>query len=358
MVPPVSLSPQAGAKASGLPEPHVPEEPVVTEDREGGYIKLYRRWSSSPAVLALDGAQRSVWIEILFAANWKDTVVVLRSGPTTIKRGQALIPERTLAKRAGVGRQVVRTTLDRLVLSETLKVTQARSLNGPSITLITVLNYDRFQANEELPTQGKTQSQPKPNPSSTRSEEVEEVEEERQLLAPVGAAPGSFRTLQGLLVKAFEDERGSRYLWQGAKDAQGLKRLLALRLPNQDIVDRWRAGLKAAGWKSASTVAQLAAKWNDLASEVNGHDVESRRLREATERSLEEPGRGEAGGDRAAGKGAPDSRRLPETGKAMQSAIGKLLGVGWAPGDVQDNPPVEPRPQRGPPAATGPVRLP
>ena len=67
------------------------------------------------------------------------------------------------------------------------------------------------------------------------------------------------------LVDAYAHIRGSAYSHGGAKDAQALKRLLPLA-QDAEISRRWAHGLRATGWASCSTIAQLAAKWNDLAA--------------------------------------------------------------------------------------------
>lgn len=66
------------------------------------------------------------------------------------------------------------------------------------------------------------------------------------------------------LVADFQAIVGAKYLWQGAKDGVALA---ALRKNHslEEVRARWRKGLAASGWASCRTVAQLAAKWNDLA---------------------------------------------------------------------------------------------
>src|SRR5512147_1877976 len=146
---------------------------MADDGREGGFIKAYRQWESSPAVQALSAEGEVVWLRLLFAANWRDTEVILRSGPFLVRRGQALIAERTLAERARVSRKVVRTALARLVLSGSISVKQVSAFSGPRINLVTILNYDRFQAFDD----DRAQAGPKVGPNRARSEEGEEREE-------------------------------------------------------------------------------------------------------------------------------------------------------------------------------------
>lgn len=69
------------------------------------------------------------------------------------------------------------------------------------------------------------------------------------------------------LVKAFQEVLGAQYLWQGAKDGTALARILKAA-PMSEVLARWRRGLQApeSSWASCRNVAQLAAKWNDLAN--------------------------------------------------------------------------------------------
>ena len=67
------------------------------------------------------------------------------------------------------------------------------------------------------------------------------------------------------LASVFEIERGAKYHHGGAKDAVALKALLPVA-DDDEILSRWRKGLRATGWASCSTIAQLGSKWNDLAA--------------------------------------------------------------------------------------------
>lgn len=82
-------------------------------------------------------------------------------------------------------------------------------------------------------------------------------------LAPASRAPRESDTL----LEDFLAVTGTRYLWQGAKDGNAfaeLRRAASL----DEVRARWRRGLQAPAddWLSCRTVAQLKAKWNDLAA--------------------------------------------------------------------------------------------
>jgi hypothetical protein len=74
------------------------------------------------------------------------------------------------------------------------------------------------------------------------------------------------RPLQEWLEQIYASSPGrGRYKHGGAKDTLALKALLPVAT-DEEIARRWGQGLKATGWASCNTFAQLAAKWNDLAA--------------------------------------------------------------------------------------------
>lgn len=116
-------------------------------------------------------------------------------------------------------------------------------------------------------------------PALTASSEQRAANSGEEAYAPAVAAPAKapkkpkaggdprWKPLQTALVGYWLDERGTPYLWGGAKDSEGLKRLLGLA-SDAEILDRWAVGIAAKGWLEVATVAQLAHKWNDLAKLV------------------------------------------------------------------------------------------
>lgn len=71
------------------------------------------------------------------------------------------------------------------------------------------------------------------------------------------------REISDALVEVFLEVRESKYAFQNSKDGQALSKLLPLG-SKEEILKRWRRGLLESGWLQVSTIAQLAAKWNDL----------------------------------------------------------------------------------------------
>lgn len=83
------------------------------------------------------------------------------------------------------------------------------------------------------------------------------------------SAPAARPRDSDALCQDFEAVTGTRYAWNGAKDGAAFAWLLKQGTLEQ-VRERWRAGLRAEGWKSVRSVAQLRAKWNDLAPASSG----------------------------------------------------------------------------------------
>ena len=102
-----------------------------------GYIKLYRsildwEWWDSPKT-------RDLFIYLLLAANWEDK----RWRGIWVRRGQLVTSRDELAKAVGISVSSVRTSLDRLKSTNeiTFKTTH-------QYTLITIVNYEKYQGND------------------------------------------------------------------------------------------------------------------------------------------------------------------------------------------------------------------
>lgn len=127
------------------------------------------------------------------------------------------------------------------------------------------------------PVTGKNPAEPAPEPA--RKTETE-TETEKKLQKPAGEKPPAppkppkpdkatadprHTPLTASLAADYATIRLTKYKHQGPADAVALKALLAVAT-DQEIRSRWAKGLRASGWASCSTIAQLGSKWNDLAA--------------------------------------------------------------------------------------------
>jgi hypothetical protein len=249
------------------------------DGREGGFIKLHRQLESWPLWRAMPVGQRMVWIQILLSANWKDDSMWCGNQRITVKRGQLAHAEMEIANRAGVGRQVVRDALNKLQREGA--ITRQKILQGNhSPWLVTIVNYDRFQGQDEeenpRPRLPGTTEEPTGNQEGTTEEPQEKKgrrEEEKDTAAPSAPAvkkPAKtdprFAPLRAVWLEEFKEATGKPYHWGGPMDAAGIHRVIAV--PIDEFREKARAGLRAAGWLRSATVAKLTSNevWNQLAA--------------------------------------------------------------------------------------------
>ena len=106
---------------------------------EGGYVKIYRRlkdweWYS-------DANTARVYLHILISANHR----TVRFKGANIKKGQCLLSVEKMAEALRMSRQSARTALQHLI--STNEITTKPTKAG---TLITVVNWDNYQADDCL----------------------------------------------------------------------------------------------------------------------------------------------------------------------------------------------------------------
>lgn len=143
-----------------------------------------------------------------------------------------------------------------------------------TLPTLRVRGLDRYRAAWLKNRKNKTtRAEPDANPTpKTETEtEIKTETETSTALAPASRSraakkPPDVRwkpTIEAIEA-AFKGVTGQAYRFGGAKDGSALKRLLAVETP-EEILRRWGVGLKVEGWRHTATVAQLGAKWNDLA---------------------------------------------------------------------------------------------
>lgn len=103
-----------------------------------GWVKVHRamrdwEWKKDPFMVAL-------FMDLLLKANYKDT----RFEGMEIKRGQLVTSLRALSEDTGLTIRQVRTCLSKL--EKTNEITQKST---HKFTLLTIVNFDKFQSNDE-----------------------------------------------------------------------------------------------------------------------------------------------------------------------------------------------------------------
>ncbi len=152
-----------------------------------GYARAHRgRWEHP---LFKNKQEAAVWAWMTDTARFKAHSFQTKFGIVHLGRGQLLVSQRTIAEDFGLGRQQVRRLIDSMVTAKmiTENSTHAASRAG---TIVTIVNYERYQAdsaNENRPpTQEQPKQQPITNPRPTQDQPTreeggkgEEREEER-----------------------------------------------------------------------------------------------------------------------------------------------------------------------------------
>ncbi len=103
-----------------------------------GWIKMHRRFTSWEWIGCASMVQLFVWL--LLSASDKDE----RRRGVTVRRGQVLISQRRLAQQLHMSYQTLRTCLQRL--QSTGEVTTAGTKGTQGYTIVTICNYDSYQA--------------------------------------------------------------------------------------------------------------------------------------------------------------------------------------------------------------------
>lgn len=95
------------------------------------------------------GDRLAIWVWLLSNAAWADTQQDVNGTTVKVPRGCVLTSERRIAKELGLGYQVVRTFMQRLI---TERMVNAEVVQGR--TLISLTNWDRYQLKEEAGNKG------------------------------------------------------------------------------------------------------------------------------------------------------------------------------------------------------------
>lgn len=134
---------------------------------QNGFIALYRSllswgWHADPATGWL-------FVNLLLMANWEDGE--WQGKP--IKRGQLVTGRKALAAQTGLSEQTVRTSLNRLKSTNEITIASTNKFS-----VITIVNYGKFQDVPEMPTSALTSNltsgQPATNQQLTTNEQEEQ----------------------------------------------------------------------------------------------------------------------------------------------------------------------------------------
>ena len=138
-----------------------------------GFIKLHRKIMSNP-LFDKNPAARFVFVDLLLAAAWSDTVQDWRGTPVEVKRGEVMVSTRNLVKSTGFSHQRIRTLLSQLELHQNVKI-NTHIDRGPM--LISICNYSKYQDQQHT---ANTPSNTQLTHSQHTKEEREELKKEEE----------------------------------------------------------------------------------------------------------------------------------------------------------------------------------
>ena len=120
----------------------------VKMSKKRGYFILYRDIYSSPIFKNI--LQASCWIYFISSASHQDKTLRFLDTEVFIKRGEAIMPLRVTAKRFNMTYSEMRSFILRLVRRKmiTTRTTHLQPTNNHKsrkVTLISLVNYDKYQ---------------------------------------------------------------------------------------------------------------------------------------------------------------------------------------------------------------------
>ncbi len=108
-----------------------------------GYIKLYRQILDNP-IVCKDSDHFAVWCYLLLSATHSEMEVMFNGKKITLKKGQLITGRKSIVKVFNLSESKVQRILKSFEIEQ--QIEQQTTPNG---RLITVLNWDMYQANEQ-----------------------------------------------------------------------------------------------------------------------------------------------------------------------------------------------------------------
>jgi uncharacterized phage protein (TIGR02220 family) len=134
----------------------------------GGFIKLHRkfkqwRWYK-------DRNTKDLFLHLLFESKWKDD----NYQNIIVKRGSLTTGRKKLAAETGMSQQEIRTSLNKLKSTNEITI-----LATNKYSVITIVNYDKYQGGDDTSNQQSNQQSTKP---ATTTKELKELKELKPII--------------------------------------------------------------------------------------------------------------------------------------------------------------------------------
>lgn len=219
-----------------------------------GFIKLYRAIWDNPHWEEKPFEPSRAWIDMLLLANYKDSQFRKRGNIVVVRRGQIGISIKGLGDRWGWSPGKVDRFLQELSVGDEPQIEYQKS---NITTLITILNYDKYQSNGE---QNGYQTDTKRIPNGAQTETSKEVKElkkkeKKEYILPLLG--------EHLNVKVTEKEMASLKEYVGGESA-------AL-----DLIERLSIYLKSTGKRYPNHYATMQGWHRREGVVVNGYNPDN-----------------------------------------------------------------------------------
>lgn len=145
-----------------------------------GWIKLYRKITENPLYFSEAFTRLQAWIDLLIIANNEENYIYVRGNKVEVKRGQIAKTQDTLAERWKWSRGKVIRFLEEL--QKEGKIVQQKS---KLITLISIVNYEKYQCSSTTDsTTNGTSNDTSNRTTKSTSEKHQTVQQTEQQIVP------------------------------------------------------------------------------------------------------------------------------------------------------------------------------
>lgn len=136
---------------------------------DAGWIKAHRAMLRHPLLQRADVL--GVWMRLLLMAAHEPVRVMYRGKTIQLERGQAAVSVHALADELGLTHKRLRIILGRMVSENSLRLGQSE---GKAFTLVTICNYDLYQAPQESEGKGSGKAKGKRGAKEGQTEQAPE----------------------------------------------------------------------------------------------------------------------------------------------------------------------------------------
>ena len=149
------------------------------ENTNTGWVKLHRKIEDNPISTKPDYFR--VWIYLLLNANHKENTFIWNNKKETLKPGQLITGRKKIAEKTGVNESQVYKILKYLELEQ-----QIEQQTTTKYTVITILNWDKYQSEEQQSNNRvtTTQQQSNTNKNVKNEENDKNISKDMEAKAP------------------------------------------------------------------------------------------------------------------------------------------------------------------------------